>query len=68
MIINSISYLCNTLIGLKLLINKLLPKTKKIMIAGCGNSTLSEEMYKDGYTNITSIDYSSVVIENMNKR
>ena len=37
----------------------------KILMVGCGNSRLSGEMYNDGYTNITNIDISDVVIEKM---
>lgn len=32
---------------------------------GCGNSTLSVDMYNDGYHNILNIDYSEVVISQM---
>lgn len=39
--------------------------TDKILTLGCGNSTLSEEMYKDGYRLITNTDFSPVVIEKM---
>lgn len=35
---------------------------------GCGNSSLSEDMYRDGYHSITNIDYSSVVVDNMKNR
>ena len=35
---------------------------------GCGNSELSEQMYDAGYTKITNIDISSVVIEQMAER
>lgn len=35
---------------------------------GCGNSTLSQDMYADGYTDIVNVDYSSVVIEQMRAR
>ncbi|KAI8381569.1 S-adenosyl-L-methionine-dependent methyltransferase [Radiomyces spectabilis] len=43
-------------------------KDASILILGCGNSTLGEDMYRDGYKNITNIDYSGTVIENMKKR
>jgi len=42
-------------------------KESAILMVGCGNSKLSEEMYEDGYKNITNIDISSVVVENMKK-
>lgn len=32
---------------------------------GCGHSTLSQDMYDDGYENIVNIDYSRVCIERM---
>ncbi|CAO3645521.1 unnamed protein product [Mucor fragilis] len=35
---------------------------------GCGNSTLGEDMYNDGYKNIVNIDYSKTVIEHMKER
>jgi len=35
---------------------------------GCGNSKLSEEMYDDGFRNITNVDYSPVVIDQMQRR
>ncbi|PBK99613.1 S-adenosyl-L-methionine-dependent methyltransferase [Armillaria gallica] len=51
------------------LFRELIPdKTSKILMLGCGNSTLSEDMYDDGYKNIVNVDYSSVVIEQMQKR
>ncbi|KAG8760869.1 hypothetical protein FRC14_001428 [Serendipita sp. 396] len=43
-------------------------KSASILMLGCGNSTLSEEMYEAGYTNIVNIDYSAVVIEKMKLR
>ncbi|CAD7700713.1 unnamed protein product [Ostreobium quekettii] len=38
---------------------------KKILMAGCGNSELSSQMYDDGIHNITNIDFSKVVIREM---
>ncbi|EDO44209.1 predicted protein [Nematostella vectensis] len=40
----------------------------RILILGCGNSGLSEDMYNEGYTDITNIDYSPIVIENMKRK
>lgn len=37
-------------------------------MVGCGNSDLSSEMYDDGYTNITNIDFSPVVIKEMQQK
>ncbi|KAG7443556.1 S-adenosyl-L-methionine-dependent methyltransferase [Guyanagaster necrorhizus] len=51
------------------LLRELIPdKMSKILMLGCGNSTLSEDMYDDGYKNIVNVDYSSVVIEQMRRR
>ncbi|XP_010243291.1 PREDICTED: endothelin-converting enzyme 2 isoform X1 [Nelumbo nucifera] len=43
------------------------PKSSVLEI-GCGNSHLSEELYKDGITEITCIDLSAVAVEKMQKR
>ncbi|KAI7872481.1 S-adenosyl-L-methionine-dependent methyltransferase [Spinellus fusiger] len=43
-------------------------KEVSILMLGCGNSTLGEDMYNDGYKNITNIDYSKTVIDTMKKR
>ncbi|KAI0792029.1 S-adenosyl-L-methionine-dependent methyltransferase [Abortiporus biennis] len=40
-------------------------KNARILMLGCGNSKLSEEMYDDGYTNIVNLDYSGILIEKM---
>ncbi len=37
----------------------------KILNVGCGNSLVSEDMHRDGFTDITNIDISSTVIEQM---
>ena len=34
-------------------------------MAGCGNSRLTEDMFEDGYTTITNVDVSRVVIDQM---
>lgn len=44
-----------------------LKKTDSILMLGCGNSKLSEQMYEDGYTNILNVDISPTVIEQMRK-
>ncbi|CAG8639306.1 6868_t:CDS:2, partial [Ambispora gerdemannii] len=42
----------------------------KILMLGCGNSTLSENLYDDNtnYRQITNIDFSKIVIDQMYKR
>ncbi|CAH7676353.1 S-adenosyl-L-methionine-dependent methyltransferase [Phakopsora pachyrhizi] len=48
------------------IISKFIPdKTLRICILGCGNSTLSQEMYDDGYRSIVNVDASKVLIERM---
>ena len=41
--------------------------TDKILMVGCGNSKLSDQMWKAGYRNIVNIDISPSVIEQMKK-
>jgi ubiquinone/menaquinone biosynthesis C-methylase UbiE len=54
--------------SLKNLIEKYISKDSKILMLGCGNSVLSEELYQNGYTDIVNIDISSVVISQMKDR
>ena len=37
----------------------------RILMVGCGNAPFSCHLYDDGYTNIVNIDYSPMVIQNM---
>ena len=46
-------------------LNTDVPKDASVLILGCGNSPFSAEMADGGYTNITSVDFSSVVVEKM---
>ncbi|KAF3435628.1 hypothetical protein FNV43_RR22719 [Rhamnella rubrinervis] len=39
-----------------------------VLELGCGNSQLSEDLYKDGITKITCTDLSAVAVQNMQKR
>ncbi len=46
-------------------------KQSRLLIIGCGNSSLGHDLYEDGgggYKNIDNIDYSAVVIERMAKK
>lgn len=54
--------------ALKPLIEKLITKDAKILMLGCGNANISEEMYRDGYEFIDNIDISAVVINEMKER
>ncbi|CAG2110094.1 unnamed protein product [Medioppia subpectinata] len=47
------------------IVEKCVPKSAQILMLGCGNSLLSEQMFIDGYHNIHNIDYSAPVIKQM---
>ncbi len=36
-----------------------------ILNVGCGNSRLSEEMFEEGFKNITNVDISAVAVKSM---
>ncbi|XP_068176000.1 eEF1A lysine and N-terminal methyltransferase isoform X2 [Antennarius striatus] len=40
----------------------------KVLVVGCGNSTLSEQLYDVGYKHLTNIDISETVVTHMNQR
>ena len=46
----------------------ILSPESKILMVGCGNSKLSEQMYLSNYKNIINIDISNIVIEKMKKQ
>lgn len=50
------------------IVNKYADPSMRVMQVGCGNSTLTEEMYEDGYKNIWNIDLSRVVIDQMKEK
>lgn len=54
--------------GMAPLINMYLPKTGNVLMVGCGNAVISEEMVNDGYETITNIDISQVVIDAMKEK
>ncbi|CAM6095579.1 unnamed protein product [Calypogeia fissa] len=43
-------------------------KTDRVLEVGCGNSQMGEEIYKDGFTQMTRTDLSPVVIDLVQKR
>lgn len=53
---------------LKFLIESLASSNSKVLILGCGNAELGENMYKNGYRDIANIDISNVVITQMKER
>ena len=50
------------------ILHKYIKPTSKTLVVGCGNSTLSEDMYDAGIVEITNIDISEVVIKKMGAR
>lgn len=51
------------------LFDDLIPnRTARILMLGCGNSTLSPSMHTAGYTNIVNIDYSTTLIQRLTAR
>ena len=43
-------------------------QNEKLLVLGCGNSSMSQDLYKSGYTAVVSIDISDVVIRQMKKK
>jgi len=54
--------------GLKDVLTEYVQSTHQILMLGSGNSRLSEEMYEEGYHNISNIDISLVVIKAMQEK
>merc|ERR1711907_807875 len=52
-------------LGLKNLLAPVLSTESQVLVVGCGSSSLSEEMYAEGYTNITNIDRCDVLVDSM---
>lgn len=52
-------------INLRDIISQFIKPHSKILNIGAGNSVLSEDMYKEGYKNITNIDFSEIVVDDM---
>ena len=51
--------------GLKDIITQYVKRDARILIVGCGNSLMGENMVDDGYTNIHCIDTSQNVVDQM---
>merc|ERR1712070_79338 len=54
--------------GIKDIIAAYVSYEAKVLMVGCGNSRLSEEMYEDNIKDITNIDISDVVIKDMTRK
>merc|ERR1712166_1166567 len=54
--------------GIKSLITRFVEPESRVLMVGCGNSRLSEEMYEDNIKDITNIDISDTCIVDMKKR
>ncbi|XP_070177056.1 eEF1A lysine and N-terminal methyltransferase-like isoform X2 [Littorina saxatilis] len=50
------------------MLHKYVKPTDKVLMVGCGNSRLSEDMYDVGYHSIVNIDISDIVICQMTER
>ena len=51
--------------GIKDIVTQYIQPSFQILNLGCGNSKLSEDMFEDGYQNITNVDISFTVIKQM---
>ncbi|XP_062115557.1 uncharacterized protein LOC133829779 [Humulus lupulus] len=54
--------------ALRPFVRKYFPTTSRVLMVGCGNAVMSEDMVKDGYEDIMNIDISSVAIEMMKRK
>ncbi|XP_074523549.1 eEF1A lysine and N-terminal methyltransferase [Halichoeres trimaculatus] len=55
----------NTLCGV---LHRYIKVPDQVLVVGCGNSELSEQLYDVGYKNLTNIDISETVVTHMNQR
>uniref|UniRef100_M4CGV0 Methyltransferase type 11 domain-containing protein n=1 Tax=Brassica campestris TaxID=3711 RepID=M4CGV0_BRACM len=51
--------------SLRPFVRNFVPTSSRVLMVGCGNSLMSEDMVKDGYEDIVNVDISSVAIEMM---
>ena len=49
-------------------LHKYIKHSNRVLMAGCGNSRLSEDLYDAGFKNIDNVDISAVVIRQMTDR
>ncbi|KAI7746767.1 hypothetical protein M8C21_025277 [Ambrosia artemisiifolia] len=54
--------------ALRPFVTKYVPVSSRILMVGCGNAVMSEDMVKDGYEDIMNVDISCVAIEMMRRK
>ncbi|XWS35551.1 hypothetical protein CRYUN_Cryun20dG0006800 [Craigia yunnanensis] len=54
--------------SLRPFVRNYVPTSSRVLMVGCGNALMSEDMVKDGYEDIMNIDISSVAIEMMRRK
>lgn len=54
--------------ALRPFIRKYIPTSSRVLMVGCGNAVISEDMVKDGYEEIMNVDISSVAIDLMRRK
>ncbi|GLT84236.1 hypothetical protein SLE2022_024810 [Rubroshorea leprosula] len=54
--------------SLRPFVRKYVPISARVLMVGCGNALMSEDMVKDGYKDIMNIDISSVAIDLMRRK
>ncbi|GER43597.1 S-adenosyl-L-methionine-dependentmethyltransferases superfamily protein [Striga asiatica] len=54
--------------ALRPFIRKYISPSSRVLMVGCGNAAISEDMVKDGFEDIMNIDISSVAIEMMRNK
>ncbi|KAK4592039.1 hypothetical protein RGQ29_016498 [Quercus rubra] len=54
--------------ALRPFVRKYIRPSSRVLMVGCGNAVMSEDMIKDGYEDIMNIDISSVAIEMMRRK
>ncbi|EOX96594.1 PREDICTED: methyltransferase-like protein 13 [Theobroma cacao] len=54
--------------SLRPFVRNYVPTSSRVLMVGCGNALMSEDMVKDGYEDIMNIDISPVAIEMMRRK
>ncbi|KAL5543629.1 hypothetical protein UlMin_007413 [Ulmus minor] len=54
--------------ALRPFVQKYVPPSSRVLMVGCGNAVMSEDMVKDGYEDITNIDISLVAVDMMRRK